>query len=78
MADLSWRMAVGPRIASIDERFVIGVNVKFMALDKMSEMMDGKVHRQQLAVESAVASFCWLQFPRKVRDWVENAINFLL
>jgi len=54
MTELSWRTFISPLLESISERFVIRKNDKVTAFDHMSEVLDGLIHCQELAVVRTV------------------------
>jgi hypothetical protein len=50
MTELSWQAFIAPLLESICERLVIHKNDKVSAFDHMSEVLDGLIHCQKLAV----------------------------
>ena len=52
--ELSWQAFIGPLLENISERLVIRKNDKVSAFDHMSEVLDGLIHCQELAVVRTV------------------------
>lgn len=57
---------------------MVGSDVKGSALQEMSEVLDGLVHRYQFPVEGAVLPLRWLQAFAKESDWTQYSSHLLL
>jgi len=56
MTELSLRAFISPFLESISDRLVIRKNDKVTAFDHISEVLDGLIHCQELAIVRTVLS----------------------